>query len=134
MGADLSDDDIDPSIEQAHGRSSRAVRRGILPIRVNNQWRLVFRCAGSGGEAEASISTTTATDEASHADDKAQAGDGGEILVEEFMQPMGLTQAALVEAVGVQRKHVNELCNHGRNVTAATALILARVFGNSPDF
>ena len=58
----------------------------------------------------------------------------GEILVEEFMQPMGLTQAALAEAMGVQRKHVNELCNNRRSVTAATALILARVFGNSPDF
>jgi antitoxin HigA-1 len=58
----------------------------------------------------------------------------GEILVEEFMRPMGLTQAALAAAMGVQRKHVNELCNNRRNVTAATALILARVFGNSPDF
>ncbi|THD64871.1 HigA family addiction module antitoxin [Phenylobacterium sp.] len=57
-----------------------------------------------------------------------------EILVEEFMMPMGLTQAALAEAMGVQRKHVNELCNDRRSVTAATALILARVFGNSPDF
>ncbi len=36
--------------------------------------------------------------------------------------------------MGVQRKHVNELCNGRRNVTAATALILARVFGNNPDF
>jgi addiction module HigA family antidote len=58
----------------------------------------------------------------------------GEILLEEFMQPMGLTQAALAEAMGVQRKHVNELCNNRRSVTAATALILARVFGNSADF
>ncbi|MBZ9870359.1 HigA family addiction module antidote protein [Mesorhizobium sp. BR1-1-9] len=58
----------------------------------------------------------------------------GEILTEEFMRPLGLTQAALAEAMGVQRKHVNELCNDRRNVTAATALILARVFGNSPDF
>ncbi|MFG1344299.1 HigA family addiction module antitoxin [Xanthobacter autotrophicus DSM 431] len=58
----------------------------------------------------------------------------GEILVEEFMQPLGLTQAALAEAMGVPRKHVNELCNDRRAVTAATALILARVFGNSPDF
>jgi addiction module HigA family antidote len=58
----------------------------------------------------------------------------GEILTEEFMQPLGLTQAALAEAMGVQRKHVNELCNDRRSVTAATALILARVFGNSPDF
>jgi addiction module HigA family antidote len=58
----------------------------------------------------------------------------GEILIEEFMQPMGLTQAALAEAMGVQRKHVNELCNGRRNVTAATALILGRVFGNSAEF
>ena len=36
--------------------------------------------------------------------------------------------------MGVQRKHVNELCNDRRNVTAAAALILARVFGNSPEF
>src|SRR6266702_385479 len=58
----------------------------------------------------------------------------GDILIEEFMKPIGLTQGALAEAMGVQRKHVNELCNNRRNVTAATALILARVFGNSPDF
>jgi len=58
----------------------------------------------------------------------------GEILTEEFMEPMGLTQSALADAMGVQRKHVNELCNDRRNVTAATALILARVFGNSADF
>ena len=58
----------------------------------------------------------------------------GEILVEEFMEPMGLTQGALADAMGVQRKHVNELCNERRTVTASTALILARVFGNSPEF
>ena len=58
----------------------------------------------------------------------------GELLVEEFMRPLGLTQKTLAEAMGVQRKHVNELCNDRRAVTASTALILARVFGNSPDF
>jgi antitoxin HigA-1 len=58
----------------------------------------------------------------------------GEILIEEFMEPMGLTQTSLAEAMGVQRKRVNELCNGRRAVTAPTALILARVFGNSPDF
>lgn len=58
----------------------------------------------------------------------------GEILTEEFMRPMGLTQGVLAKAMGVPRKHVNELCNGRRSVTAATALILARVFGNSPKF
>lgn len=45
-----------------------------------------------------------------------------EILVEEFMKPMGLTQGALAEAIGVQLKHVNELCNDRRNVTAASGV------------
>lgn len=66
----------------------------------------------------------------------------GEVLIEESMEPlkpperlpMGLTQGALAEAMGVQRKHVNELCNDRRNVTAPTAHILAHVSGNSPDF
>ena len=58
----------------------------------------------------------------------------GEILVEEFLGPLDMTQSALAEAMGVQRKHVNELCNDRRTVTAATALILARVFGNTADF
>lgn len=58
----------------------------------------------------------------------------GEILREEFMKPLGLTQAALAEAMGVPRKHVNELCRDRRAVTADTALILARVFGTSAEF
>src|SRR6516225_5020392 len=58
----------------------------------------------------------------------------GEILATEFMEPMELTQGALAEAMGVARKHVNELCNDRRTVTAPTTLILARVFGNSPEF
>ena len=58
----------------------------------------------------------------------------GEILVEEFIKPLKLSQSGLAEAMGVPRKHVNELCRDRRSVTAPTALILARVFGNSPDF
>jgi addiction module HigA family antidote len=58
----------------------------------------------------------------------------GEILVEEFMEPLGLTQGDLAAAMGVPRKHVNELCNDRRATTADTALMLARVFGNSADF
>jgi addiction module HigA family antidote len=58
----------------------------------------------------------------------------GEILVEEFMQPLGITQGQLAEAMGVPRKHVNELCKNRRAVTADTALMLMRVFGTSPDF
>jgi addiction module HigA family antidote len=58
----------------------------------------------------------------------------GENLVEEFMEPLGLSQTRLAEVTGLPRKHINELCQDRRAVTADTALILARVFGNSPDF
>jgi antitoxin HigA-1 len=58
----------------------------------------------------------------------------GEILIKEFLEPLGLTQGDLALAMGVPRKHVNELCNDRRTITADTALILARVFGNTADF
>jgi addiction module HigA family antidote len=58
----------------------------------------------------------------------------GEMLIEEFLKPLGMTQTELAEKTGLPRKHVNELCRNRRAVTADTALILARVFGNSADF
>lgn len=58
----------------------------------------------------------------------------GEILAEEFLRPLELTQGALADAMGVPRKHVNELCRGRRAVTADTALMLARVFGTSAEF
>jgi addiction module HigA family antidote len=58
----------------------------------------------------------------------------GEILVEEFLDPLKLTQTDLAARSGLPRKHVNQLCRSRRAVTADTALILAKVFGNSADF
>ncbi len=58
----------------------------------------------------------------------------GEILTEEFMEPLGISQTDLAEQTGLPRKHVNELCRDRRAITADTALILGRVFGNTPDF
>lgn len=58
----------------------------------------------------------------------------GEIITEEFLVPLGLTQGQLAEAMGVSRKTINELCTNRRAVTADTALMLATVFGNTADF
>ena len=58
----------------------------------------------------------------------------GEMITEEFLVPMGLTQGQLAEAMGVSRKTVNELCTNRRAITADTALMLATVFGNSAEF
>lgn len=58
----------------------------------------------------------------------------GEMLRTEFMEPLGLTQTSLARAMGIPRKHVNELCRDRRAITADTALMLSRVFGNSAEF
>lgn len=58
----------------------------------------------------------------------------GEMLKEEFLTPMNITQNQLANAMGVGRKTVNELCNNRRAITADTALMLATVFGNSAEF
>ena len=58
----------------------------------------------------------------------------GEMLVEEFLEPEGLTQQKLAEFMGVSRKLVNELCTNRGSITVDTALMLAKVFGNSAEF
>lgn len=58
----------------------------------------------------------------------------GETLIEEFMKPMGINQTQLAQAMGIQRRLVNEVCRNRRVITADTALMLSRVFGNSAEF
>lgn len=58
----------------------------------------------------------------------------GEMITEEFLVPLGITQGQLAGAMGVSRKTVNELCTNRRSITADTALMLAKVFGNTADF
>lgn len=58
----------------------------------------------------------------------------GEMLVAEFLLPLGLTREGLASAMMVSRTTVNELCNNKRTITVDTALILAKVFGNTADF
>lgn len=58
----------------------------------------------------------------------------GEMITSEFLEPLGITQGQLAETMGVSRKTVNELCTNRRSVTADTALMLAKVFSNTPDF
>ena len=58
----------------------------------------------------------------------------GEMITEEFLEPLGLTLGRLAESMGVSRKTVNELCTNRRAITADTALMLATAFGNSAEF
>jgi antitoxin HigA-1 len=58
----------------------------------------------------------------------------GQVLLQEFLEPMGLTQAQLARALAIPLNRVNELVRGKRGVTAETALLLAAYFKNSPEF
>lgn len=58
----------------------------------------------------------------------------GEILLEEFLKPGGMTQAKLAEKMGVPVQRVNTLVNGKRDMTPETAILLSRAFGTSPEF
>mgnify|MGYP001281172691 CR=1 FL=1 len=58
----------------------------------------------------------------------------GEILLEEFLKPMGITQYRLAKEIGVPQRRIGEIVAGNRAVTADTGLRLSRVFGMSDDF
>lgn len=58
----------------------------------------------------------------------------GEMLLEEFLIPMGLTQQALADGIHVPYQRVNDLVHGRRSITPSTALRLAKFFGNSAGF
>ena len=58
----------------------------------------------------------------------------GEILLEEFLAPTGMTQVKLAERMGVPVQRVNGLIAGKRGVTAETAILLSRVFETTPEF
>jgi addiction module HigA family antidote len=58
----------------------------------------------------------------------------GEMLLKEFLEPMGITQRELAEQIRVPYQRVNELINGRRGVSPSTALRLAKFFGVSADF
>jgi len=58
----------------------------------------------------------------------------GQVLLQEFLEPLGLTQAELARSLAIPLNRVNELVRGKRGVTPETALLLARYFKNSAEF
>ena len=58
----------------------------------------------------------------------------GEVLLDEFIKPMGLSQHRLAIDIGVAARRINEIVLGKRAITAETALRLSRFFDNSPQF
>jgi len=57
----------------------------------------------------------------------------GEILLEEFIKPLGLSQRKLAAALGISYQRLNEIVRGRRAITVDTALRLAKFFGTTPD-
>jgi len=58
----------------------------------------------------------------------------GEILKEEFLEPLGITQLALAQHLGVSLQRVNEIIRGKRGITPETAWLLSEALGTSPQF
>lgn len=58
----------------------------------------------------------------------------GDVLREDFLKPLNMSQYALAKAIGVPQMRISELINRRRGISADTALRLARYFGTSPEF
>jgi addiction module HigA family antidote len=58
----------------------------------------------------------------------------GEILAEEFMEPLQISQNALARALDVPARRINQIVHGKRAISTRTALLLARYFGTTPEF
>ncbi len=66
--------------------------------------------------------------------DKLKSVHPGEVLLEEFLKPMNLSQNRLAIDIGVDARRINEIVQGSRSITADTALRLSLYFGISPQF
>ena len=58
----------------------------------------------------------------------------GEVLREEFLEPLAVTQVAFAEHLGVPVQRINEICREKRGVTPETAWLFAQALGTTPEF
>ena len=105
--------------------------KGQCSIRINDQWRLCFRWI----DGDATTWKSSITTETSELTMKTPPNiHPGEVLLEEFLIPMGISQNALARAAGVPPRRINEIVLGKRGVTADTAVRLAVALGASERF
>lgn len=106
-------------------------RRGQYSIRINQQWR--FCCRWSQGDAH-DVEIVDDHEESDMGSRKLQPIHPGEVLLEEFLRPLGVSQYRLAKDIKVSPRRINEIVHGKRSITADTALRLARFFGTSERF
>jgi len=107
-------------------------RQGQHSIRINDQWRICFR--GSEGNAD-EVEIVDYHEEVITMRTKMLAPiHPGEILMEEFLKPLGISQYKLAKDINVPAPRINEIVHGKRSISADTALRLSRYFNLSERF
>jgi len=83
---------------------------------------------------KSSTTTDSTKDRASYIPENRVPTHPGEILVEDYLKPLGLTQVFLARHLGIPVQRVNELVKGKRGVTPDTAWLLSQAFGTTPQF
>lgn len=109
----------------------RGDRAGQHSIRVNEQWRICF--IWRDGEVHVMSKSSTITDPPGPRRAGAYPISPGEILLEEFMKPLGITQNRLARDIDVLVSRIAGVVKGDRAITADTALRLAQFFATSPE-
>jgi toxin HigB-1 len=108
-------------------------RAGQHSIRINQQWQICFTWTDAGPE-NVEIVDYHQKEETVTTETVMPPGRPGEILLEEFLTPLGVSQYQLAKAVHVPARRINEIVHGQRRITADTALRLSRYFGTSERF
>jgi addiction module HigA family antidote len=107
-------------------------RQGQHSIRINDRWRICF-CWSEGDAYEVKIADYH--EEVTMMKAKVLAPiHPGEILMEEFLKPLGISQYKLAKDINVPARRINEIVHGKRSITADTALRLSRYFNLSERF
>jgi len=107
----------------------KGARKGHYSIRINDQWRICFVWCSGNADAVEIVDC--------HQEDFMKTLPNihpGEILLEEFLNPMDISQKRLARAMNVPPRRINEIVHGKRAITADTALRLARALGTSKQF
>jgi addiction module HigA family antidote len=106
-------------------------RAGQHSIRINQQWRICFVWMEAGPE---DVEIVDYHQREVPAMSRIAPTHPGEVLLVEFLEPMGVTQHRLAVAIGVPPRRINEIVHRNRRITADTALRLSRYSGTTDRF
>jgi addiction module HigA family antidote len=106
-------------------------RLGQHSIRINDRWRIFFVGAMA---TPMTWRSSTIIRSSKMSKRKISPIHPGEVLMEEFLKPMGISQYRLAKDISVPPRRINEIVHGDRCITADTALRLGRYFGVSPQF